>query len=128
VIRTRRAAARIAVTGAGPSDGAARAFLRAELDGVRYEPFAAESEVDGALRDADMLVFVAGAGEQVDEMRTHAVASAARGRGILVAAIVLDTGASDLQTRLLASFREAADMVMVVRDSQDAYAIVAALR
>jgi len=128
VTRVRRAAARIAVTGAGPSAGAARAFLRAELDGVRYQPLEAQSEIDGALGDADMLVFVAGAAEQVDEKRMHAVASAARGRGILVAAIVLDTGAPNAETRLLASFREAADMVMVVRDSQDAHAVIAALR
>lgn len=126
--RTRRAAARIAVTGAGPSDGAARAFLRAELDGVRYQPFAAESEFDGALIGADMLVFVARAVEPVDERRIHAVASAARGRGILVAAIVVDTSAPVAGSRLLASFREAADMVMVVREPDDVRAVIAALR
>ena len=126
--RVRRAAARIVVTGAGRSAGAARAFLRAELDGVRYQPLDAQSEFDGALGDADMLVFVAGAAEQVDQKRMHAVASAARGRGILVAAIVLDTGPPDAETRLLASFREAADMVMIVRDPDDVRAVIAALR
>ena len=126
--RVRRAAARIAVTGAGPSAGAARAFLRAELDGVRYQSLEAQNEFDRGLADADMLVFVAGAAEQVDEKRMHAVASAARGRGILVAAIVLDTGAPDAETRLLASFREAADMVMVVREPDDVRAVIAALR
>lgn len=126
--RTRRAAARIAVIGAGPSDAAARAFLRAELDGVRYQPFAETNDLAEALSDVDMLVFIAGSAESVDEQRTRAVASAARDRGILVAAIVVDTGAPDAGTRLLAALREAADMVMVVRDPADVRAVVAALR
>lgn len=126
--RPRRAAARIAVTGAGPSDGAARAFLRAELDGVRYQPFVAEGELDGAIGNADMLVFVAGAAELVDERRTHTLASAARNRGVLVAAVVLDSGPPAADARLLTAFRDAADMVMIVREPDDVRALIAALR
>ena len=117
-----RAGARIVVTGA-----AARSFLHAELAGVRYLPFDGGGELGESLRDTDMVVFVVDAG---DAAMPHAaaVAAAARDRGILVAAIVLSDTALHGRSPLLAALREAADMVMIVRDSQAAHAVIAALR
>jgi cell division GTPase FtsZ len=126
----RRTGARIAVTGAGPSSTAARAFLRAELDGVRYASFerADGGALEDVLTDTDMLVFVAGADEAVDKSLASALAAAARERGVLVAAIVVHRERSAGPSALLGALREAADMVMIVRDPDDVRAVVAALR
>jgi|GEM_PF-3436340 len=119
----RRATARIVVTGTAAASAAARSFLRAELDGVRFL-----DATDGAALDgADMLVFVADAGEVTDEPRTAALAAAARERGILVAAVVAG-GDRAGRSPLLATLRDAADMVMIVREPADVRAVVAALR
>ena len=117
-----RTAARIAVAG-----GAARSLLRAELDDVRLVSLGGGETAAEALRDADMLVFVTDGTETPDGARISALASAARERGILVAALIVErsrTGPSGL----LATMRDAADMVMVVRDPADVPAVVAALR
>jgi hypothetical protein len=126
----RRAGARIAVTGAAASSSAARSFLRAELEGVRFLAFGAAGAVpiDDALRDADMLVFVAGEREPIDELRTAQLAEAARSRGILVAAIVVSEDRALGRSPLLAALRDAAEMVMIVRDPEAVLAVVAALR
>jgi hypothetical protein len=126
---SRRATARIVVTGAAAPSALARSFLRAELDEVRFLDTgpAVPADLDEALRGADMLVFVAGAAETADEARTAALAAAARERGMLVAAMVVGhelAGGSPL----LEALREAADMVMFVRDRDDVHAIVSALR
>jgi cell division GTPase FtsZ len=137
VSAVRRAAARIAIAGAGTGGSAARAYLRAELEGVRF--IAAEGgERDGAasalrdgaasaLRDADMLVFVAESDEVPDAASTARLAAAAHERGMLVAALLVgpDRGGA---SALLAVLRDAADMVMLVRDGDDARAVIAALR
>lgn len=125
----RRAAARIAIAGAGPAASAARAYLRAELDGVRFVAVE-DGERDGAasaLRDADMLVFVAEAHEVPDAAATARLADAAHERGMLVAALLVgpDRGGA---SALLAVLRDAADMVMLLRDGDDARAVIAALR
>jgi hypothetical protein len=122
VTLAKRAGARIAVTGAGGASAAAGALLRAELDGVRVIDDAA------ALDDADMLVFVADAGDAVDAPRTAAFAEAARERGILVAALVTSADRRRGRSALLAALREAADMVVVVRDRGEVASVVAALR
>lgn len=126
----RRAAAHIVVTGTAGSSATARSFLRAELDGVRFLDGArtdAGRTGDAALDGADMLVFVADADETADEPRTAALAAAARERGILVAA-VLAGGDRAGRSPLLAALRDAADMVMIVREPGDVQAVVAALR
>jgi hypothetical protein len=124
----RRASARIAVTGAGAESTAARAYLRAELDGVRFvAPGGDGAAVAGALHDVDVLVFLASAGERADAAVISKLAEAAHERGLLVAALLVGDergGASPL----LAALRDAADMVMVVRDPDDARAVIAALR
>jgi hypothetical protein len=118
-----RAAARIAVTGGS----AARSFLRAELDDVRFlTPESGENAE--ALGDADMLVFVADVAEAPDGARIAALADTARSRGILVAALIVGGDRRPGPSPLLATLREAADMVMVVRESGDVQAVVAALR
>ena len=137
-----RAGARIVVAGAARPGTAARSFLRAELDDVRFLDdgrFAdddrsldsartgAAALPDDTLRGADMLVFVADAADAVDEPGTVALAQAARERGMLVAAVIVGhdrTGRSPL----LEVLREAADMVMFVRDPGDVHAVVSALR
>ncbi len=119
----RRATARIVVTGTSAASATARSFLRAELDGVRFL-----DATDGAALDgADMLVFVADADEVTDEPRTAALAAAARERGMLVAAVVAG-GDRAGRSPLLAALRDAADMVMIVREPADVRAVVAALR
>lgn len=125
----RRAGARIVVTGtAGPS-AAARSFLRAELDDVRLlgAGRSYDADAEAALDGADMLVFVAGVADSADEGRTATLAQAARERGMLVAAIVVGTGLPG-RLPLLETLREAADMVMFVRDPDDVHAVVSALR
>ncbi len=118
-----RAAARIAVTGGS----AARSFLRAELDDVRFlTPDPGESAE--ALRDADMLVFVADGAETPDGARIAALAEAARSRGILVAAVIVADERNPGRSPLLATLRDAADMVIVIREPGDVQAVVAALR
>ena len=119
-----RAAARIAVSGGS----AARSFLRAELADVRFVTFASDEDAGAAVRDADMLVFVAEQHETPDESRIAALAEAARTRGILVAALVVAGDPGSGPSALLAMLREAADMVMVLRDAADVQAVVAALR
>jgi hypothetical protein len=127
---SRRAGARIVVTGVGESSATARSFLRAELTGVRL----AETQrtgggaFDETLHDADMLLFVADAGEQSDAERAGLLAEAARERGMLVAAVVVNRERLPGRSPLLAALREAADMVVVVRDPSDVHAVVAALR
>lgn len=129
-----RAGARIAVTGAVPSSAAVRSFLRAELDGVRLlelgdgEASSDALAFDDALRGADVLVFVGDGSEVAAAEHTAALASAARERGMLVVAIVVDGGLARGPSRLLAVLRDAADMVMILRDAADAHAVVAALR
>ncbi|MEA2689929.1 MAG: hypothetical protein QOD51_2536 [Candidatus Eremiobacteraeota bacterium] len=136
----RRAGARIVVTGTAPPAAAARSFLRAELDDVRFLDVdvlgdvrsagggcAVAADLEDTLRDADMLVFVAGAAETADERRTAALAEAARERGMLVAAVVVGHDRSG-RSALLEALREAADMVMFVRDPDDVHAVVSALR
>ncbi|HWT04538.1 MAG TPA: hypothetical protein VN224_02175 [Xanthomonadales bacterium] len=127
---SRRATARVMVTGAGAATSAARSFPRAELEGVRFLAFehADDAELRSALRETDIVVFVAGATDAVDERRIAAVADAARERGILVAAVVAIEDRSFGRSPLLAALRDAADMVMLVRDPGDVHAIVAALR
>lgn len=125
----RRAGARIVVTAAAQPGAAARSFLRAELDGVTFLDLARSQAADAreTLRGADMLVFVAGAADTADEPSTAALAQAARERGILVAAIVVGQDGRG-RSPLLGALREAADMVMVVRDPDDVHAVVSALR
>lgn len=126
----RRAGARIAIAGAGSANGAARSFLRAELAGIRLVNVERTDELslELGLRDTDMLVFVADASETADGPRTAAIGAAARDRGILVAAIVVDPGHAETRPGLLAVLRDAADMVMIVREAADVHAVVAALR
>ncbi|HEY0381504.1 MAG TPA: hypothetical protein VGC72_04845 [Candidatus Elarobacter sp.] len=130
VSATRRAAARLMVTGTGTSAGAARSFLRAELDGVRFVAFerADAAELNAALRETDIVVFVAGATDPANERQIAAVAEAARERGILLAAVVVTANRSSGPSPLLAALRDAADMVMILRDAGDVHAVVAALR
>jgi hypothetical protein len=136
VSTTRRAGARIAVTGAGPASTAARSFLRAELDGVRVLAFERadggwrhdDSQLGDVLAETDMLVFVVDADETAQESHTTTLAEAARERGILVAAIIVGRDRVFGRSALLAALRDAADMVMVVRDPDDVRAVVAALR
>lgn len=125
----RRAGARIIVAGAVPPGPAARSFLRAELDDVRLLDAGPpdSADIERALHGADMLVFVAGAAEATDERRTAALADAARKRGMLVAAVVVGNDHAG-RPGLLATLREAADMVMFVRDPDDVHAVVSALR
>jgi cell division GTPase FtsZ len=127
-----RAAARVTVTGAGTSASAARSFLRAELDGVRFLDFerADAAALTAALRDTDMVVFVAGTTDTADKPRVAAIAGAARERGILLAAVVVVVPADGSigSSALLATLRDAADMVMLLRDPRDVHAIIAALR
>jgi cell division GTPase FtsZ len=118
------------VTGTGTSAGAARSFLRAELDGVRFVAFerADAAELNAALRETDIVVFVAGATDPANERQIAAVAEAARERGILLAAVVVTANRSSGPSPLLAALRDAADMVMILRDAGDVHAVVAALR
>lgn len=130
---TRRAGARIVVTGASPSGTVASSFLRAELDGVHYHALGGANGAEGygRLEGADMLLFVVDSSEPVDAARTAAVAAAARDRGILVGALVLAGAAAEPQaagSELLAALRRAADTVVIVRDPHDLRAVVAALR
>ncbi|HEX3463072.1 MAG TPA: hypothetical protein VHS78_03330 [Candidatus Elarobacter sp.] len=125
----RRAGARIAVAGVSAASPVARELVRAELDGVRVVGLDAESDGDGvdrALRESDMLVFLADSREIADPSATERLASAAHERGLLVAALLVGTDGGG--SELLAAVREAADMVMVVRDRDDARAVIAALR
>ena len=119
-----RAGARIAVSGGS----AARSFLRAELGDVRFVTLASGEDAGAAVRDADMLVFVADQHEAPDGPRIAALAEAARTRGILVAALVVAGEPGSGPSALLAAFRDAADMVMVLREAADVQAVVAALR
>jgi len=121
---SRRAGAHIAVTGSSGRSAAAAALLRAELDGVRI---VAETNGAADLHDADILLFVADAGETVDEPRTAALAAAARERGILIAALVVGEGRAG-GSPLLAALRDASDMVLMLRNADDVRAVVAALR
>ena len=126
---TRRADARIAVAGTAPASTMAHSFLRAELDGVRVVDLASASDgLDDALRDCDVLVFVANAGDLADETLTAALGDAARTRGILIAAVVVTPETSFGRSSLLGALRDTADMVMIVRDVADVHAVVAALR
>ncbi|HEY4439620.1 MAG TPA: hypothetical protein VGN14_04150 [Candidatus Elarobacter sp.] len=113
------------MAGAGAQSAAAAELLRAELDGVRV---LARGDAAEALRDADMLLFVAGDDEPVDAERTAMLAGAARNDGILVAALIVTSGRAHGASPLLAVIRDAADTVLVVRDAADARAVVAALR
>lgn len=126
---TQRRAAEIVVTGVGLGDVTASRFLRAELEGVRYVPFARYDApaLDEAFRDADMLVIIAGANEPVNATRTQAVADAARERGMMVAAMVVEAGIAG-GSPMLAVVRDAADMVVIVRDPAALTQIVSALR
>jgi hypothetical protein len=128
--RRRRRSAEIIVTGIGAGDATASAFLRAELDGVRYVSFERydDEALEEAFREADMLVFVVGEGEAVDAARTQAVAAAARDRGFLVAALVVEDEEHAAGSPVLAAVREAADMVVIVREPAAITSIVAALR
>ena len=119
-----RAGARIAVSGGS----AARSFLRAELADVRFVTLAPGEDAAQAVRDADMLVFIADQHETPDEPRIAALAEAARSRGILVAALVVAADRTPGPSTLLATLRDAADMVMVIREPADVQAVVAALR
>jgi hypothetical protein len=75
-----------------------------------------------------MLVLIASADEHADEAAAR-LAGAARDGGLLVAAIlVCGDDASAARSDVLASVRDAADLVMVVREAEDVRAIVAALR
>ena len=125
----RRAGARIVVTGTATPSAVARSFLRAELDEVRFLDAGPTEPADlrEALNGADMLVFVAGAADTADENRTAALAEAARERGMLVAAMVVGHDVPG-RSPLLEALREAADMVMFVRDPDDVHAVVSALR
>ena len=107
-----RAGAQIAVIGTG--------FLAFEC--------AQGTQLDDALRDADMLVFVVDAAETADEGRLAAIAATAHDRGILVAALVVGEDRTFGRSALLAALRDAADMVMIVRDRDAVVAVVAALR
>jgi cell division GTPase FtsZ len=126
----RRAGARIAVTGVGASSEIARSFLRAELVGVRLvEPGQPDaSAAEDALRETDMLVLVADGTETAEDGRAKALAGAARERGILIAAIVVSPDGVLGRSPLLAALRDAADMIMIVRDGADVHAVIAALR
>ncbi len=123
IAAARRAGARITVTGT-----AARSFLRAELDGVRFLAPDAVGDLDEMLRETDMLVFVTDARDVAQMPHPIAVAEAARDRGILVAAIVVSDKAALGRSPRLAALREAADMVMIVSDAEAARAVIAALR
>jgi hypothetical protein len=125
----RRAGARIAVTGAGGSSEIARSFLRSELDGVHVVDLerCEGDALDESLAGANILVFVADAGDDPDEARIAAVADAAREHGILLSALVVDRRPA-MRSRLLGVLRDAVDMVMIVRDAEDVLAVVAALR
>lgn len=126
----RRAGARIAVTGVGGSSEIARSFLRAELVGVRLvEPGPADaSSAEDALRETDMLVLVADGTDTAEDGRAGALAGAARERGILIAAIVVSRDGVLGRSPLLAALRDAADMIMIVRDGADVHPVIAALR
>lgn len=128
--RARAGEAQIAVTGVGGSGTGARAFLRAELGGVRYAELASHDEAPlaDALDSADMLVFVADGDDAPDRRRTLAIAEAARRRGMLVAALVAGTEPLGTGAALLTTLRDAADMVVLIRDPRDVLEIVAALR
>jgi hypothetical protein len=119
-----RAGARIAVSGGK----AARSFLRAELADVRFVTLGSGESAGEAVRDADMLVFVADEDETPDAARIAALAEAARTRGILVAALIVAAARSPGRSPLLATLRQAADMVIVIREPNDVQAVVAALR
>jgi hypothetical protein len=119
-----RARARIVVSGGN----AARSFLRAELADVRFVTLASGENAGDAVRDADMLVFVADEHEAPDKARIAALAEAARTRGILVAALIVAGERNPGPSPLLALLREAADMVIVIREAADVQAVVAALR
>ncbi|MDB5069280.1 MAG: hypothetical protein JWM87_391 [Candidatus Eremiobacteraeota bacterium] len=93
------------------------------LDAGPAEP----ADLREALSGADMLVFVAGAADTADQNRTAALAEAARERGMLVAAMVVGHDVPG-RSPLLEALREAADMVMFVRDPDDVHAVVSALR
>jgi hypothetical protein len=108
----RRAGAQIALIGAG--------FLAFEC--------AEGTQLDDTLRDADMLVFVVEAAETADQGRMAAIATIARDRGLLVAALVVGEDRTFGRSPLLAALRDAADMVMIVRERDAVAAVVAALR
>ncbi len=123
-----RAGARIAIAGAAPRSSAVAALRRAELDDVRFVE--ATGDESSELGDTDMLVFIAAADDVVDPAATRRIASAARERGILIAGVVTGVPPDDASapSALLATLRDAADLVMVVREPSDVRAIVAALR
>lgn len=121
-VSARRARAAIAVAGTNAASAAMRTLLQAELEGVRS--VAHERELDGC----DMLVFLVDDDDAVDETATFGLAAGARSRGILVAALLVQTQPSLGTSPLLAALREAADMLLIVHDPADLVAVVAALR
>ena len=88
------------------------------LDAMRTDSFGLD-DVDRAMRRLS--------GDAADRAATERLASVAHERGILVATLLLgpDRGTT---SSLLAALRDAADMVMIVRDADDARAVIAALR
>lgn len=130
MVARRACDADIVVTGVTPESVRARAFLRAEIAGVRYVSFDRMSAVDveAEFGEADMLLFVVEAAEAFDEERIRAVAQLARRGGMLVAAFVLADAEPAGPSALLAVLRAAADSILIVRDSADLQAVVTALR
>jgi hypothetical protein len=125
-----RADARIVVTGTNGRDSAAKAVVRAELNDVHYVGFAHHTgdAIGAALGAPDMLLFVAGAADPIAAAVVGAVAGAARSQGTLVAALIVEAKAAAPNPALLTSLRDAADMVMIIRDDASIAQIVAALR
>ena len=87
----------------------------------------ADDAAGEAALGADIVVFVADAGGTLDRARTVRIAENARERGTLVAAIVVDSDRR-IGSALLETLRDAADMVVIVRERADAEAVIAALR
>ncbi len=130
VERRRAHNAQIVVTGVTSAEVMGGAFLRAELDAVRSVRFSdvTSPAIREELDDADMLIFVAEAGESADHERVMAIASIARDDGVLVAAIL--AGGTELggASPLLATLRDAADMVVLVKTNQAVRGVIEALR
>ena len=130
VHRRRAHDAQIVVTGVTPAEVMRGAFLRAELDAVRSVRFSelAPAAIRRELGDADMLIFAAEATESADAERVTAIASVAREDGLLVAAVL--AGGTELSgaSPLLATLRDAADMVVLVKTRDAVRGVIEALR
>ena len=126
--RKRACDVEIVVAAPGPNVELAARTQRDELVGTRYVRF--EGTEDGAARaleDADVLLFIARAGDAVDAASAARAAEAARARGIVVVALVVAEG-EHADPSLLTTLRDVSDMVMFVREPNAIHGILAALR